>query len=120
MNENNNKLKFISSFENTKIKEKITSSENTPKEILPNKHKSKNVSDRLSEPLKDSLSLENFIKDQTNLHELLDLTIEGKFIIDLDGQCIYLNKAFLELLKYPNEEDLLGKDIHDYNSIQSQ
>lgn len=43
---------------------------------------------------------------------LLDSTGEGIFALDLEGHCTLANPAALELLGYPREQDLLGRDMH--------
>ncbi len=67
---------------------------------------------KLINSLDETVRLDNIINNKTDLYALLDFAIEGKFIIDLEGKCHYVNKACLEILKYSHEEDLLGKDIH--------
>ena len=51
-------------------------------------------------------------ESRVELKTLLDSTAEGIFGIDLDGNCTFLNKAALRLLKYENQEQLLGQNMH--------
>ncbi|WP_129125296.1 ATP-binding protein [Geomonas oryzae] len=51
-------------------------------------------------------------KDE-RIHNLLDCTEEGIFGVDPDGVCTFCNRSCLQLLGYRQEEDLLGKRIHD-------
>jgi len=44
---------------------------------------------------------------------LLDSTPEAIYGIDTEGHCTFCNMATLELLGYPEQGDLLGKNMHD-------
>ena len=44
---------------------------------------------------------------------LLDSTAEAIYGVDLDGICIFVNSACVQMLGYQNEEELLGKNMHD-------
>lgn len=43
---------------------------------------------------------------------LLDSAAEAIYGIDLDGRCIFVNPAFLRILGYEREDELLGQSIH--------
>jgi len=43
---------------------------------------------------------------------LLDSTAEGIFGVDPAAKCIFCNRAALEMLGYPTEQDLIGKNMH--------
>jgi PAS domain S-box-containing protein len=43
---------------------------------------------------------------------LLDSTAEAIYGVDLDGNCTFSNSACLRMLGYDNEQDLLGKNMH--------
>ena len=46
------------------------------------------------------------------LHLILNSAAEAIFGIDLEGRCTFCNQACLRILGYPNEEALLGQDMH--------
>ncbi len=50
-------------------------------------------------------------KDQLQL--ILDSTAEGIYGMDLDGICTFINKSALEILGYGDQDELLGKNIHE-------
>jgi PAS domain S-box-containing protein len=47
------------------------------------------------------------------LRLILNSTAEAIYGIDLHGHCTFCNKACLDLLGYGNQDELLGKDMHD-------
>ncbi|MGF7139166.1 transporter substrate-binding domain-containing protein [Roseimarinus sediminis] len=47
---------------------------------------------------------------QNNL--LLNSTAEGIYGIDIHGKCTFINKSALEYLRFENENDLIGRDMH--------
>ncbi len=47
------------------------------------------------------------------VRQLLDSTDQGFFSIDRDGIVTLCNAAFLQLLGYASEKDVLGRDIHE-------
>ncbi|MFW2374053.1 MAG: PAS domain S-box protein, partial [Gammaproteobacteria bacterium] len=47
------------------------------------------------------------------LHLIMLATEEGIYGVDIHGQCIFINPAGLKLLGYDNEDELLGKNIHE-------
>lgn len=106
------KLKFINALEVSKVEKDNKFSDTICKKDSAHKNKRLKLPNKISESLNDSVTLDNIISNKTDLYALLDCAIEGKFIIDLEGKCHYVNKACLEILKYPHKEDLLGKDIH--------
>ncbi|WP_099204716.1 diguanylate cyclase [Scatolibacter rhodanostii] len=52
-------------------------------------------------------------KQRNQLRLILNSTAEGVFGIDLEGKCTFYNKSFLTLLRYKDEESLLGKEMRD-------
>ncbi len=44
---------------------------------------------------------------------LMNSTAEGICGIDLNGCCTYINKSFIELLRYKSEKELLGVNLHN-------
>ena len=53
------------------------------------------------------------IRAQSDLRLLLDAAAEGFYCIDRDGAITLCNAAFLRMLAFEREEDVLGKDAHD-------
>lgn len=47
------------------------------------------------------------------LETLLNSVAEGIYGVDLMGNCTFVNKAFLHILEYDNEDEVIGKHIHD-------
>lgn len=51
-------------------------------------------------------------QSQTHLQTLLDSMEEGMYGVDMDGNCTFVNNAFLRILGFDNEQELLGKHLH--------
>ncbi len=49
---------------------------------------------------------------QNNLQLLLNSVAEGIYGVDTDGLCTFVNAAFLNILRYPSAEEVVGKHIH--------
>jgi PAS domain S-box-containing protein len=49
---------------------------------------------------------------QQYFHQLLHALAEGAYGVDLDGNCTFVNPAFLTILGYESEDEVLGKHIH--------
>jgi PAS domain S-box-containing protein len=47
-----------------------------------------------------------------NLHRLLNSMAEGAYGVDTNGDCTFVNRAFLQILGYQNEAEVLGKNTH--------
>jgi PAS domain S-box-containing protein len=47
-----------------------------------------------------------------NLQRLLDSMTEGAYGVDTQGNCSFVNRAFLEIMGYPDAGVVLGKHIH--------
>jgi len=66
--------------------------------------------------IKTQKSLENKIKElsesEEQIRNLLNSTAEGIFGLDQNGNCTFSNPSGIRMLGYKNEEDLLGKNIH--------
>ena len=43
---------------------------------------------------------------------LLNSTAEGIYGIDTDGNCTFINRSALQILQYPHEKEVLGKNMH--------
>lgn len=67
--------------------------------------------DRQNSKLKESKRVLQASEDQIRL--LLDSTAEGIYGTDTKGNCTFINKAALELLKYNNKEQLIGENMHN-------
>jgi PAS domain S-box-containing protein len=52
------------------------------------------------------------VRARRDIDALLEATGDGVLGIDLDGRCLSLNRAGVDLLGYP-ERDIVGKDFHD-------
>lgn len=48
-----------------------------------------------------------------DLYRLLNSMYEGAYGVDINGNCTFVNRAFLKMLGYQNELEVLGKHIHD-------
>jgi PAS domain S-box-containing protein len=52
-------------------------------------------------------------KSEKKIHMLLDSTAEGIYGIDLEGNCTFVNAACLRILGYDDENEIIGKNMHD-------
>lgn len=50
---------------------------------------------------------------EEHIRMLLNSMAEAIYGLDIDGKCTFCNAAFLDLMGYAREEDLLGKEMHD-------
>ncbi|BBE51860.1 Cyclic di-GMP phosphodiesterase Gmr [Ferriphaselus amnicola] len=57
-----------------------------------------------SEALRDS---------REGFQSLLNTMAEGMYEVDTDGNCIFVNEAFLHILGYQNRDEVIGKHIHE-------
>jgi PAS domain S-box-containing protein len=48
-----------------------------------------------------------------NLDRLLNSMAEGAYGVDTNGDCTFVNRAFLRMLGYQNESEVLGKNTHE-------
>ncbi|MEI7843704.1 MAG: EAL domain-containing protein [Gallionellaceae bacterium] len=53
-----------------------------------------------------------FKDSQTSLQLLLDSMSEGMYGVDTNGNCTFVNAAFLRILGFKNEDELIGEHIH--------
>jgi len=58
-------------------------------------------------------SKELIAKKEEMLQALLNSVTEGIYGVDKLGNCTFVNKSFLRILGYDNEDDLVGKHIHE-------
>jgi len=49
---------------------------------------------------------------RASLQRLLDSMTEGAYGVDTRGNCSFVNRAFLEIMGYPDDAAVLGKHIH--------
>lgn len=52
-------------------------------------------------------------ESRDDMHRLLNSMIEGVYGVDTDGNCTFVNQSFLRMLGYQNENEVLGKHIHE-------
>ncbi|MDD5300379.1 MAG: EAL domain-containing protein [Gallionella sp.] len=57
---------------------------------------------------------ENALHDShESLHRLLNSMVEGVYGADTNGNCTFVNRAFLQILGYQNDDEVLGKNMHE-------
>ncbi len=56
---------------------------------------------------------EELKESKDNLQLLLDSTVEGIYGMDINGLCTFCNASGLKMLGFANQDELLGKNIHD-------
>ena len=59
-------------------------------------------------------AMHNRLRDsRDDLHCLLNSMAEGVYGVDTDGNCTFVNQSFLQMLGYQNENEVLGKNMHE-------
>jgi PAS domain S-box-containing protein len=58
-------------------------------------------------------SREQILQKEEMLQTLLDSVAEGIYGVDSMGNCTFVNKAFLRILGYDDENEILGQHIHE-------
>jgi PAS domain S-box-containing protein len=58
-------------------------------------------------------SRELILRKEELLQTLLDSVTEGIYGVDALGNCTFVNKSFLRILGYDNEDEVIGKHIHE-------
>jgi PAS domain S-box-containing protein len=53
------------------------------------------------------------IENYDRFRGLLNSAAEGVYGLDLNGNCTFVNKAFLDILGYESEGELIGKKVHN-------
>ena len=53
------------------------------------------------------------MRAKSDLRLLLDTAADGFYCVDRDGKATLCNAAFLRMLGYEREEDVLGRDVHE-------
>ncbi len=61
---------------------------------------------------KISMTQTKYLNESRKTRLLLDSTAEAIFGIDPDGRCTFVNRSFLIMMGYDDENELLGQDIH--------
>jgi PAS domain-containing protein len=57
---------------------------------------------------------EKMLRDsRESLDRLLNSMAEGAYGVDVEGNCTFVNSAFLKLLGYQSSDELLGKHMHE-------
>jgi PAS domain S-box-containing protein len=56
---------------------------------------------------------EEVVSNYEKFSALLNSAAEGIYGLDLNGDCIFVNMSFLKILGFENEEQLLGKNMHN-------
>ncbi|MDZ7762815.1 MAG: transporter substrate-binding domain-containing protein [Melioribacteraceae bacterium] len=55
-----------------------------------------------------------FLKEsESRIRLILNSTAEGIYGIDIKGNCTFINRSALEILGFKNEDQLIGKNMHD-------
>jgi len=67
----------------------------------------------LSLILRDRSFVGKLVNSEEQKHLILNSAFEGIYGIDLDGNCTFCNAAALKILGYEEEQDLIGKPMHD-------
>ncbi len=52
------------------------------------------------------------LDSQQHLQRMMDSISEGMYGVDIQGNCTFVNAAFLRILGYKNAEDVMGKHMH--------
>lgn len=67
-----------------------------------------------AEALKRSeASIQALNESHQQTHSLLNSMAEGTYGVDVEGNCTFVNKAFLRILGYDSSDEVIGKQIHD-------
>ena len=48
-----------------------------------------------------------------DLYRMLNSMYEGAYGVDINGNCTFVNRAFLQMLGYQNDHEVLGKHLHE-------
>jgi diguanylate cyclase (GGDEF)-like protein/PAS domain S-box-containing protein len=52
-------------------------------------------------------------KSHQQMYSLLDSMAEGAYGVDIEGNCTFVNRAFLRILGYTMADEVIGKHIHE-------
>ena len=53
------------------------------------------------------------LDSREDLSRLLDSIAEGAYGVDINGNCTFVNRSFLQILGYRNDHEVLGKHMHE-------
>jgi PAS domain S-box-containing protein/putative nucleotidyltransferase with HDIG domain len=68
----------------------------------------------IKENVTERRQAEDALRDsRESLNLLLNSMAEGAYGVDNNGNCTFVNRAFLEMLGYQNDNEVLGKHIHE-------
>jgi PAS domain S-box-containing protein len=68
----------------------------------------------LKEKTKLQLSTQEALQEsKEKISQILNSTSEGIYGLDLNGNCTFCNPSGIRILRYNNEDDLIGENIHD-------
>jgi diguanylate cyclase (GGDEF)-like protein/PAS domain S-box-containing protein len=51
-------------------------------------------------------------ESQQNLQRMMDAITEGMYGVDVEGNCTFVNAAFLKILGFDSEQEVLGRHVH--------
>ena len=64
--------------------------------------------------IRDRKAAEHALQEsQAQLQTFMDTIAEGMYGVDSNGYCTFVNKAFLRMLGFTDESELLGKHVHE-------
>ena len=95
----------------TRLRQKVTAVEQLLKVLEQTANQRASKLEQLLEERK--LSEEEARRSHEMVRLLLDSTAEAIYGLDMEGNCTFANPACVRLLGYTEENDLLGKNIHD-------
>ena len=67
----------------------------------------------LSDVTDELLYKEKIEDNEKKMDLLLNSTEEGIYGVDINEKCMFVNQKCMELLGYSNEEEMIGKDMHE-------
>jgi len=59
------------------------------------------------------LAEETLHDSREDIYRLLNSMYEGAYGVDINGNCTFVNRAFLQILGYQNDHEVLGKHAHE-------
>jgi len=62
---------------------------------------------------KRKLAEEAMLNSREDLSRLLNSIAEAAYGVDTNGNCTFVNREFLNILGYQNEQEILGKHLHE-------
>lgn len=91
------------------------------RDITERKKNEESLKESRSQLIQMNQNLEQLVKERTiklleseeKTRLILDNAPESIYGLDLDGKCTMVNRAFLELMKYENETEVIGRNMHE-------